>query len=83
MKIEQAIKKYGWENVRHEIIEDGIDEELVDEKERYYINLYDSVKKGYNTSLGGKNINLFNLVAKSSIFQPPLGSLYHIPEKML
>lgn len=55
-KVYEAIKRFGWDNVKHEILEDGIDEDRIDERERYYIDQYDSVKNGYNMSLGGKNI---------------------------
>ena len=47
----KAIMRYGWDNIEHEIIEDGIPAELIDEREKYYIDLYDSFKNGYN-SLG-------------------------------
>ena len=55
-----AIRKYGWDNFSKEIIEEISDEEsqeYVDERERYYIELYDSTnrKKGYNVDLGGIN----------------------------
>ena len=56
----QAIRKHGWDNFSKEIIEEISDEEsqlYVDERERYYINLYDSTnrEKGYNFDLGGQN----------------------------
>jgi hypothetical protein len=50
-----AIKKYGKEKFKIEQLEE-IDAEHVDEKEEYYIKLYDSTHKdiGYNIALGGK-----------------------------
>lgn len=56
----QAIRKYGWDNFSKEIIEEISDEEsqeYVDERERYYIEVYDSTnrEKGYNIDLGGQN----------------------------
>jgi group I intron endonuclease len=50
-----AIKKYGWDNFKHEIIEvvDSLEEAL--KKESYYIKLYNSIKKGYNSSQFGNN----------------------------
>ena len=51
----KAFNKYGIENFTFSIIEDNINEELLDEKEIYYINLYNSTshQNGYNISLGG------------------------------
>ena len=56
----QAIRKYSWDNFSKEIIEEISDEEsqeYVDERERYYIEVYDSTnrEKGYNIDLGGQN----------------------------
>ena len=50
-----AIKKYGWNNFVHFIIEDNIPSDLVEYKERFYINLYHSTDKefGYNIASGG------------------------------
>ena len=51
----RAINKYGWENIKHEILLYGIDEETAKSKEREYIALYESnnPSKGYNRTLGG------------------------------
>ncbi len=52
----KALRKYGEENFTWEIIEDGIeDKTLLDDRERYYIALYESFgPKGYNMSEGGE-----------------------------
>lgn len=52
--IDAAIKLYGKENFKVEILEECSPEEL-DEKERYYIQLYDSYNNGYNLTLGGQD----------------------------
>lgn len=53
-KFWSAICKYGWDNFTHEIIEDGITTpELANEREIYYIDLYDSFYHGYNATKGG------------------------------
>lgn len=50
----QAFKKYGIENFTFEIIEECSPEEL-SEKEKYYINLYDTYHNGYNMTTGGED----------------------------
>ena len=54
MVISKAIKKYGVENFTFEIIEE-IDNELLDEREIYWIKYYDSYHNGYNSTKGGKS----------------------------
>ena len=49
----RAVKKYGWENFDYEVIE-RLDESLLDEREIYWIDFYQSFgEKGYNLTLGG------------------------------
>lgn len=50
-----AIDKYGWENIKHEVLLEGLSKEDAFEKERELISLYDSTnpKHGYNVSVGG------------------------------
>lgn len=56
-----AIKKYGWENFSHEIIEDNIATlEEANKREAYWIQYYhtwldDPECRGYNSTLGGNN----------------------------
>lgn len=54
-----AIKKYGWKNIKHEILEYGLTEEKAKEREQYYIEKYNSFidLNGYNCTLGGDNIS--------------------------
>lgn len=51
----KAIKKYGWNNFDHKILEDNLSFEQAKDKERYYIKLYSSSNAlyGYNLTLGG------------------------------
>lgn len=53
--IDYAISKYGWENIKHEIIDNGLDELTAKQKEIYLIAEYKTFdrKFGYNVSLGG------------------------------
>lgn len=50
-KLYDAIKKYGIQYFSWELLEKCSREEL-NEKERYYINLYDSINYGYNSNIG-------------------------------
>lgn len=54
MAIKKAIFKYGKENFIIKEIE-KCDISTLDEKEIYYINLYNSYNEGYNLTKGGKN----------------------------
>lgn len=51
----EAIERFGWSNIKHEIIEDDIPETDVDDRERYYIKLYDSFTNGWNATIGGRH----------------------------
>ena len=52
-KIIPAIKKYGIENFKFEILEECPIDQL-DERESYYINFYNSIIDGYNIIEGGQ-----------------------------
>lgn len=49
------ILEYGWENFEHIILETNIPNELIVERENYWINFYDAMNpdKGYNQSMVG------------------------------
>jgi group I intron endonuclease len=53
MIIKKAIIKYGKENFSIEIIE-TCDSKYLNEKEKYYINKFNTYKEGYNSTLGGQ-----------------------------
>ena len=52
-KFYNAIKRYGWENFRHEILKENLDEKSASFWEKYYILEFDSIDKGYNVDKGG------------------------------
>ena len=52
-KIYKAMRKFGIENFEFETIE-ICKNELLGERERYYIKLYDSKNNGYNEAIGGE-----------------------------
>lgn len=50
-----AILKYGWDNIKHEILFEGLAKEQAEEKEKQLIKQYDTTShaNGYNIELGG------------------------------
>ncbi len=55
----KAFNKYGIENFQCEMIEEVSNENL-DEREKYWIDYYDSYFNGYNATLGGRATPLYN-----------------------
>lgn len=47
-KFSNAIKKYGWNNFTHEVLEESEDLEFLQLREDYWIRFYDAVENGYN-----------------------------------
>ena len=56
-KIANAIKHFGWRNVKHNIIVDGVQKEQAENLECYLIAELDTINNGYNTAIGGQNVN--------------------------
>ena len=54
-RFSRAIKKYGWDNITHEILECDLSYKNAQSKEKYYIKLYNSYDNGYNMTLGGEH----------------------------
>lgn len=52
-KVYNAIKKYGWKNIRHEILFENLSQEDANRIEQEMITKFDSVNNGYNVSTGG------------------------------
>ena len=52
----RAIKKYGWDNIEHIVLQEDLDEEEAKELEQYMIQWYNTNNPnyGYNISLGGE-----------------------------
>ncbi len=55
----KAINKYGWNNIKHEVLLDGLTKHEAQELEQYMIQWYDTANRdyGYNLSLGGESGN--------------------------
>lgn len=58
----KAIKKYGWENIKHILIKDNLTEEEAKAMEISLISKFDTTnnKNGYNCSVGGNIPNITN-----------------------
>lgn len=63
--LHKAIAKYGPENFSIQLIEENISEELIDQKEQYYISYYDSYKNGYNKTIGGQGVHGYKHTTKT------------------
>lgn len=63
-----AIKKYGWENVKHEIIFENLSKKDAEQKEKELISLYKSNNRqyGYNIENGG-NVNKVSAETKEKL----------------
>ena len=48
-----AIETYGWDNFQREVIEEDLTAEEAKERERYWIDYYDSIRHGFNSIPGG------------------------------
>lgn len=55
-KIYNAIKYYGWNNIKHNIIIDNLTKEQANALEQYLISSFNTIDNGYNVSIGGENI---------------------------
>lgn len=55
-KLLRAMRKYGEENFKVELLEDNIPYEQITEKEQFYIAKYDTYNNGYNMTIGGDGI---------------------------
>lgn len=60
MYIKRAIHKYGKDKFHITLIE-KCPLELLNEREKYWINYYDSYNTGYNLTLGGQDSNYFKI----------------------
>lgn len=65
-KLYESLKKYGWENHKWEIIEECNDNNK-DNKEKYYISLYDSYNSGLNSSNKSKGPSFHTNKTKEKI----------------
>ena len=52
-KVYNAIKKYGWANIKHEVLFRNLSQDEANRIEQEMIAKYNSVENGYNVSTGG------------------------------
>lgn len=50
------MRKYGLPNFSLTILESGMDDSKICEREKYYISKYDTFKSGYNCTVGGSGV---------------------------
>lgn len=48
-----ALQKYGWDSFDHVILVEGLTKPEANEREKFFIAEYDSIRNGYNVSPGG------------------------------
>lgn len=60
-----AIQKYGWDNVKHVLVKDGLTQEEANIYEQAYIKNYKTYddKYGYNLALGGRGHSMYDYSA--------------------
>lgn len=53
-KMQRAIAAYGWENIEHNVLIDGLTKAQATTLEKVMIQVFDSISNGYNVSIGGQ-----------------------------
>lgn len=66
-KMYNAILKYGWNNVEHELLYDGLSKQEAEEKEIETIAFYNSVVNGYNADHGGNVSGTHSIETRAKI----------------
>lgn len=80
--IYNAIKKYDWNNIKHEILLDGLTKEKAEQKEIELIAQYKSNNRdfGYNVSNGGECVGKHSEETKRKISEKTKGKWNHSEE---
>lgn len=75
-----AIRKYGWDNIKHEVLEAGLTRDQASEAEKKYISMFESHKptKGYNLTEGGEKGVVFTEESRKKLSQSRTGQRYNI-----
>ena len=72
-KFYNALTKYGFDNFKQEILFVAFDREYASQLEKYFIREYNTIKNGYNSTLGGDNEFLHSEETKEKLRQANLG----------
>lgn len=77
--IYNAIKKYGWNNIKHEILDCKLDKTTAENKEIEYIRKFNSANRcfGYNISIGGNSNGKHSNETKQKISQKLKGRQFN------
>ena len=60
--LKNAINKYGWNQMKREIVEENIPEDQLDQREKYWIKMYNTIAPhGYNLTDGGDGGSLSDI----------------------
>lgn len=62
-----AILKYGWNNIEHELLYSGLSKEEAEAKEIELIAFYGSVENGYNIDHGGNTTGTHSIETRNKI----------------
>lgn len=76
VKFLHAIRKYGWDNLIHEVLEDEVSDDLLTERENYWIDFYDSIHSGYNFT--GGNLSMDARIDKLPLSVEDFSRLYYV-----
>lgn len=66
-KVYAAILKYGWDNVEHEMLFDGLTKQEAEAKEIELIAYYNSIENGYNIEHGGNAPGTHSIETRAKI----------------
>lgn len=91
----KAFRKYGLDNFTWEILEECSQEKL-DQKEKYYIQLFDTYFNGYNETTGGQDgcnsqskiskqqlLEIYNLLQNSNVSQGDIARQFNVGQDVI
>lgn len=70
-KFYRALRKYGFDSFSYEILESSMQfsNQELNEKEKYYIKLYNAINNGYNIQQGGENTGVSRKLTNEQIIE--------------